>query len=181
MDKKKLAVNLVDAQWDSVTFQDQVIKVKKMLSPYDVMTLARAYLTEYFSVDATTEEQIVYAELSFKSVLFDVATDHSLETEDFNKLLLTSVFDDIASKILNLSDARKAIEKSIEKKSKEHSLETSFANITSKIMEALDNVSSMNISKDTVDAVAQTVKEAKALDFGNNPKPAPRKRKTKKA
>jgi len=180
MDKKKLVVNPVDTQWDSVTFQDQVIKVKKMLSPYDIMTLVRAYLTEYFSEGATTDEQIMYAELSFKSVLFDVATDHSLETEDFNKLLLTSVFDDVSSKVSNLPEARKSIEKAIEKKSKEHSIEVSFSNIVGKIMETLDYVSSLNISKDTVDAVAKTVEEAKALEFGNHPKPAPRKRKAKK-
>ena len=71
MDKKILSFKASEVPYDTIMFQDQIIKVKKRLSISDMSTLVVGYIREYFS-ENESPTQVVFAELSLKSILFDI-------------------------------------------------------------------------------------------------------------
>lgn len=164
MDKKILSFKALEPAYDTIMFQEQVIKVKKRLSTSDISTLVEGYIREYFS-ESEAPTQVVFAELSFKSILFDIVTDVEISENDFSEIIKTSLFDDVAEKVVNLKDVRFIIEKTIEKIEKENSIENTVKSIGDKLMETLENLSSMNLDQSLVDNINKTIGDIRGMNI----------------
>jgi hypothetical protein len=162
MEKKILALSGTKVEFDTITFQDQVIKVKKRLELEDVIQLVSTYLSEYYS-DSSDRSQVIFAEYGLQSTTFEVATDSAINPEDFAIVASTSLFEDVISKITNFEFVKMIIAKTIEKIERENSLEKSISKITEKVLEAVQSFSEKGIDKDMIESIQSTVKEISAM------------------
>jgi hypothetical protein len=162
MEKKILSAVAVKEEFDTLTFQEQVIKIKKRLSLEDVIKLVAIYLEEYYS-ENENNSQPIFAEYGLKSATFETATDFSISTDDFSVIAGTTLFDDVISKISNFDFVRMLINKSIEKIDKKNSIEISVSKITESIIQAIQNFSEKGIDQDMLNSIQNTIKEVNLL------------------
>lgn len=162
MEKKILELSGTKTEYDTITFQDQVIKIKKILPLEDVIQLVSTYLSEYYS-ESNDKSQVIFAEYGLQSTTFEVATDSTIKADDFSVVASTSLFEDVISKITNFEFVKMIIGKTIEKIERENSLEKSIAKVTEKIVEAIQSFSEKGIDADMLTSIQNTVKEIGAM------------------
>lgn len=162
MDKKILLFQVGEPECETVTFQKQDIKVKKHLSMDDIVKLVLLYVQEYFDV-SETNQQIVFAEYFFKSNIFELVTDYTIQTEQFNEIMSSNLLDEVMSKVDNVNEAREIILKTIQKMEKENSFDAKLGSLADKATEILNKLSEVDFDKDVLESLTNTLKDAKKL------------------
>ena len=162
MDKKNLSFDVGEQEFEIVTFQKQQIKVKRYLSMDDIAKLVSSYIQEYFDV-SDVNQQLVFAEYFFKSNVFELATDYTLQTEQFNEIISSNLLNEVMSKVNNTNEAREIITKTIQKMEKKNSFEAKLGSLTNKAVEILDKLSEVDFNKDVLESITNTLKDAKKL------------------
>jgi len=177
MEKKILAIKDSESAYDTVIFQEQVIKVKRRLSVEDVVGLVEAYVSEYFA-NAEAKSQVIFAEYALRAKLIDIATDTEVVKESLPTIFSTNIFEDVVLKILNYSFVLDVIQKTIKKNEVGNSFEKKLSDLADMAIEAAGKLSESGFDKSMLEEMQKMIQDVSKLNL--NTEPVKREQKTRK-
>lgn len=143
----KIAFSASDIDYATVSHKDHVIKVKKWLSPAEMVVLTKSYIEEYLTIDSNNS-QIISAELNLSLRVMDLCTNLEYSEKDINIILETGLISEILSKVENYKSLRTSIKETIVRINNQLSLETKISNFIDLGSGLLDRLSKVeNLSE----------------------------------
>lgn len=162
MEKSTLIFKPVENDYETMVFQEQTIKFKKRLSPEDMVMIVESYVDDYFNLGSPAS-QVVTAEYGLKSALFQVTVlNFDIPDGLLMQLFSTELFDKITSNVVNYTELRDMISKTIQKIEKENSFETKMSDVADKIMEVVAKISS-GASEESLKSIVDSINDLKRL------------------
>jgi len=155
LQKQKLTFK--EPEFQEVFYEKNKIKVKPFLSLSDQLTILTIYLEEYFSND---KEKVIKSEYQLVFSILDLCTDIDIETLSIDGLLSNyGVWENIKKKIVNYSEFRALLARSVEEVKESKRLEKTLGSALENLFESLSVLLKTDISPESVEKVQQLLKD----------------------
>jgi hypothetical protein len=168
----KLEIELKARETKNFLFGSQNVQVKPYISSQDQLILIGIYLKELFGKVEDSEYNHSRAENSLIAYILDKQTNIKLYNDEENEAIVTmdnifEHYDDLWEKveksIVNLSDVKRRIFRSVEERKEQIRLETSLPstirNISDRVLEFLESLKDLDLSDEGLAKLKETAKE----------------------